>query len=189
MEKAGGKPKRAKYINKTFRKMKRRRNVELEPAENITSRPKWGFPSSSPYSILMNCAGQSFPYISLLNVLLLKMFFFLLPMSCTRLRASRQYGFVCEKTIATYTFFVNFSKKALITVLASCTYTKNAFINPIQNSHPFWPMASGVSFAQTRLAQPVFSCYTRTEKKRKFYLYLRKFRWDRLQIHIWGSAS
>jgi hypothetical protein len=40
MEKAGGKPKRAKYINKTFRKMKRRRNVELEPAENITSRPK-----------------------------------------------------------------------------------------------------------------------------------------------------
>ncbi len=35
----------------------------------------------------------------------------------------------------------------------------------------------------------IFSQPTLTKKKRKFSSYIRKFRWERLQSHIWGRAS
>ncbi len=130
----------------------------------------------------MNCAGQSFPYISLLNVLLLKMFYFLLPMSYTRLRALRQYEFVCDQTIATYIFI--YLKKVesrcwLLVLLQKSFHQPNSEFTPVLTID-LWCVLRANSPCSTGF----FMLYIHGQKKRKFYLYLRKFRWDRLQSHI-----
>jgi hypothetical protein len=145
MEKAGGKPKRAKYINKTFinEKKKKCRNGASRK-HHIKAKMRISF-----LQTLLNfnelCRAE-FPLYFLLNVLLLKMFYFLLPMSYTGLRVSRQYAFVCEKTIATYTVYLFISNRFNHRV-GYLFFYKERFHQPNSEFTPVVTLASGVTLA------------------------------------------
>jgi hypothetical protein len=104
-EKAGGKPKREKYINKTFRNEKKKKcRNGASRKHHIKAKMRISF-----LQTLLNfnelCRAE-FPLYFFAKCSFVEMFYFLLPMSYTGLRVSWLYGFMCEKTIATIYLFI-----------------------------------------------------------------------------------
>jgi hypothetical protein len=134
MGKAGGKPKRAKYINKTFRNEKKKKcRNGASRKHHIKAKMRISF-----LQTLLNfnelCRAEFplyfFAKCSFVENVLLFIAYIVHRASCL------EAIWICLRTNNCHLYIYLF-KKALITVLATCTFTKNAFVSPIQNSHPF----------------------------------------------------